>query len=63
MKKTYLTQIDASHPMMLNSTDGFDADMIAMKLVGEQHDKRELINLVRWLILDKASTVRKDIGL
>lgn len=29
------------------------ADGLAMKLVGERHEKRDLVNLVRWLILRK----------
>ena len=40
--------------MEIDTELGFKADALAMKLVGERHEKRELVNLVRWLILDKA---------
>ena len=57
--KTFQDEIELSHPMELMTDEGFRADEIAMQLVGERHEKRELVNLVRWLILDKAEKVRK----
>lgn len=51
---TYQTEIDATHPM--EDASGpleIHADDLAMKLVGERHEKRDLVNLVRWLILRK----------
>lgn len=52
--KIYQTEIDATHPARDGAQDqDFDADFLAMKLVGERHEKRELVNLVRWLILRK----------
>jgi hypothetical protein len=52
--KTYQAEIDATHPENDNAGAWeIDADMLAMKLVGERHEKRELVNLVRWLILRK----------
>jgi hypothetical protein len=53
---TYQTEIDATHPCNDNAGAWeLEADMLAMKLVGERHEKRELVNLVRWLILRKPS--------
>lgn len=55
---TYQKAIDASHPC--EQADGssqenlsFAADMLAMKLVGERYEKRDLVDLVRWLIMRK----------
>ncbi len=50
--KTFQDQIDKTHPVRLDGSCVEDkADSLAMKLVGERHEKRELVNLVRWLIL------------
>lgn len=50
--KTYQKAIDATHPME-DSSGALElaANGLAMKLVGERHEKRDLVNLVRWLIL------------
>lgn len=55
---TYQSAIDATHPE--EQPDGspeealsFAADALAMKLVGERHGKRDLVDLVRWLIMRK----------
>jgi hypothetical protein len=55
---TYQKAIDASHPC--DQPDGspqealsFAADTLAMKLVGEREGKRDLVDLVRWLIMRK----------
>jgi hypothetical protein len=37
------------------------ADAMAMRLVGERYYKRDLVNLVRWLIMDNAKTVNGDL--
>lgn len=58
---TYEEEIVASHPMWVDTDAAYRVDEIAMKLVGERHGKRELVNLVRWLIMDKANTVNSDI--
>ena len=57
MSKTYEEPIKASHPRTLSTDEAYKADNIAMLLVGERHEKRELVNLVRWLILDNAKTI------
>lgn len=53
-EKTFQNEIDATHPMEDPGVPlAFEADDLAMKLVGERHDKRDLVDLVRWLILRK----------
>jgi hypothetical protein len=59
---TYEKEIENSHPTMVDSDAAYDADSMAMKLVGERHSKRDLVNLVRWLIMDGANTVSRDIN-
>ncbi len=59
--KTFSGEIELSHPMELMTEEGFKADEMAMKLVGERHEKRDLVNLVRWLILDKSYSVNDSI--
>ncbi len=52
--KTFQDLIDKTHPANHDaSLKACEADTLAMKLVGERHEKRELVNLVRWLILRK----------
>jgi hypothetical protein len=49
---TYQAEINRTHPMSKGSGDAeLKADELAMKLVGERHSKRDLVDLVRWLIL------------
>jgi hypothetical protein len=43
--------IEASHPMETEEAGVMDADALAMHLVGARHEKRELVNLVRWLLI------------
>ena len=57
MKKMYEAEIEASHPTRLQTEAGYKADAKAMMLVGERHEKRELVDLIRWLILDNAKTI------
>ncbi|HEX8313012.1 MAG TPA: hypothetical protein VF614_16930 [Chthoniobacteraceae bacterium] len=59
--KTFQREIDACHPMSQHPPDAaIDADLLAMKLVGERHEKRELVNLVRWLILRNVELAEKS---
>lgn len=52
--RTYQDLIDKTHPMEEGAGESeLAADMLAMKLVGERHSKRDLVDLVRWLILRK----------
>ncbi len=43
--------IEASHPMETEEAGVMDADALAMHLVGARHEKRKLVNLVRWLLI------------
>ena len=61
MVNLFQDEIALSHPMELMTDEGFEADEMALQLVGERHEKRELVNLVRWLILDKSETVQNFI--
>lgn len=47
-------EIEASHPVTADTDYSYLADALAMRLVGERHSKRDLVNLVRWLIMDRA---------
>ena len=44
-------EIDESHPTRLDTEAAWDAEKLAMTLVGERTAKRDLVNLVRWLSL------------
>ena len=49
----YQEEIDATHPMA-EGPDGdlrINADTMAMELVGQRHAKRDLVDLVRWLLI------------
>lgn len=49
---SYQAAIDATHPVeAANGATEIAADLLAMRLVGERHEKRDLVDLVRWLIL------------
>jgi len=58
MSKLFDNYIEASHPEMSTSPYRFCADEVAMRLVEGRDSKREIVNMVRWLIMDKAETVR-----
>lgn len=60
--KTFQDQIDATHPMDTEDSEAFQADSMAMNLVGERHEKRELVDLVRWLILKRPELISRDPG-
>ena len=56
MSLTYQSLINATHPEeqptgSVEEALSFKADALAMKLVGERGSKRDLVDLVRWLIL------------
>ena len=57
----YEDKIKKSHPAHTDNEKCYLADNMAMKLVGERHGKRDLVDLVRWLIMDNAKTVNKDL--
>lgn len=58
---TYEKEIKDSHPTRTDNEKGYLADAMAMKLVGQRHSKRDLIDLVRWLIMDNAHKVNSDL--
>lgn len=60
MKFTYEDEIEASHPLTSDNEKAERADVMAMKLVGQRHSKRDLVDLVRWLIMDNAKKVNSD---
>ena len=49
----YQEEIDATHPMAEgpDSDLRINADTMAMELVGQRHAKRDLVDLVRWLLI------------
>jgi len=57
----YENEIKNSHPVISDNEKSYLADAMAMKLVGERYSKRDLVNLVRWLIMDNAKTVNSDL--
>jgi len=58
---TYEKEIEESHPVGSDNEIAYLADALAMKLVGERHSKRDLVNLVRWLIMDNAKIANADV--
>lgn len=63
---TFENEIHASHPMRFTDNQDkmnsvYKADVLAMKLVGERHEKRDLVNLVRWLILDQSKIANENL--
>lgn len=56
--------IDATHPMDDASPEGAcSADEAAMVLVGERHEKRDLVNLVRTLLLQREKWMLHSVAL
>lgn len=44
--------IDANHPALDNAThDHLEADGLAMRLIHGKHGKREIVNLLRWVMM------------
>lgn len=52
-------RIDATHPVLDNAPEGSTkADSLAMEMIHVRHSKRDLVNLVRYLILNaKENTI------
>jgi len=64
----YQEEIDATHPMVdfespSSERESMNADALAMYLVGERHGKRDLVDLVRWLLISMDDEIRSSIGL
>lgn len=57
---TLQDQIDATHPANNDGQRELQADAFAMDLVHERHSKRDLVNLVRWLLLQTNFETLRD---
>ena len=44
-------RIDQSHPVITDSEKSLKADALAMNLIHGRHEKRELVNLIRWCLM------------
>jgi len=55
----YHDEVEASHPIMVDTPEAYQADMLALTLIHNRESKRSLVNLIRWLIMDEAKTVRE----
>lgn len=58
---TFGAEIAASHPARARDVEAYKADALAMQLISERTDKRELVDLVRWLIMDGAALARRGL--
>lgn len=47
------SRIDACHPCKLETDEAYQADFVAMKLIQGRHEKREIVNLLRWLLMGR----------
>lgn len=43
--------IDACHPCTLETDESYVADALAMELIHGRHDKREIVNMIRWVLM------------
>jgi hypothetical protein len=43
--------IEATHPCRMETPESYAADALAMELIRKRHDKREIVNLIRWCLL------------
>jgi len=55
----YHDEVEASHPIMVDTPEAYQADVLALTLIHNRESKRSLVNLIRWLIMDEAKTVRE----
>lgn len=44
--------IAASHPTEMEMPEVYGADELAMDLIHGRHSKREIVNLLRWVLMD-----------
>ena len=40
-----------NHPVELDTDECYEADTLAMELIHGRHDKREIVNLIRWCLM------------
>jgi hypothetical protein len=43
--------IDDCHPCTLETDEAYAADALAMELIHGRHDKREIVNMIRWVLM------------
>lgn len=43
--------IEATHPCRAETPESYAADALAMELIHKRHDKREIVNLIRWCLM------------
>jgi len=43
--------IDACHPCTLETDESYAADALAMELIHGRHDKRAIVNMIRWVLM------------
>jgi hypothetical protein len=43
--------IEATHPCRMETPESYQADALAMELIHKRHDKREIVNLIRWCLM------------
>jgi len=43
--------IEATHPCRMETPESYAADALAMELIHKRHDKREIVNLIRWCLM------------
>ena len=43
--------IEATHPCRMETPGSYQADALAMELIRKRHDKREIVNLIRWCLM------------
>jgi hypothetical protein len=43
--------IEATHPCRMGTPEAYLADALAMELIHKRHDKREIVNLIRWCLM------------
>jgi hypothetical protein len=43
--------IEATHPCRMETHESYASDALAMELIHKRHDKREIVNLIRWCLM------------
>lgn len=62
MNRLYENEIFNSHPETSKDPMRFKADVLAMELVRDRQSKRELVDVIRWLIMDNAKTANEALS-
>lgn len=59
----YEKEIESVHPLSGEDDIVFKSYEMALKLVSERHEKYDLVDLVHWLIMDKAKTINDELSI